>query len=225
MADEIKIEGNFDELRERKKWLDAYIGKMVVRLVNVTSLALQKHIRQDLFQSFAMTGPRNSNVLFSRSKKLRNSIINIPAVKTGDDVKGGVGIGTKYGHVHFGKRGQVTTIVAKGKMLTIPLPAAMDNNGVARGSAKDSSIFGDTFVLPGKATKSGHALICGKLKYVKGAKAGNVKGKLVPLFLLTRSVNVPARIFPEDLAKFAQPLLGKGMMDIKNGLMGAAFTE
>jgi hypothetical protein len=222
MADGIKIEGNFEELRERKKWLDAYIGKMVVRLVNVTSLALQKHIRQDLFQSFAMTGPRNSNVLFSRSKKLRNSVINIPAVKTGDDVKGGVGIGTKYARVHFGKRGQVTTIVAKGKMLTIPLPAAMDNNGVTRGSARDEAIFGETFI---RKSAKGNLIIFGKLKYVKGKSAGKVKGKLVPLFLLRNQVNVPARIFPEDLAKFAQPLLGKGMADIKNGLMGAAFTE
>jgi hypothetical protein len=220
--DEIKIEGNFDDLRARKKWLDAYIGKMVVRLVNTTTLALQKHIRQDLFQSFAMTGPRNSNVLFSRSKKLRNSVINIPVVKTGDDVKGGVGIGTEYARVHFGKRGQVTTIVAKGKMLTIPLPAAMNNNGVARGSARDASIFGETFIR--KSTK-GNLIIFGKLKYVKGKSAGKVKGKLVPLFLLRNQVNVPARIFPEDLAKFAQPLLGKGMADIKNGLMGAAFTE
>jgi hypothetical protein len=107
-------------------------------------------------------------------------------------------------------------------MLTIPLPAAMDNNGVTRGSARDEAIFGETFI---RKSAKGNLIIFGKLKYVKGKSAGKVKGKLVPLFLLKNQVNVPARIFPEDLAKFAQPLLGKGMADIKNGLMGAAFTE
>lgn len=221
---EIRFEGNFDELRARKKWLDAYVGKMVTRLVNMTTLALQKHIRKDLFVEYQGT-QRNlfTGYLQTRSGKLKKSVINIPAKRDGDVVRGGIGIGTKYGHVQFGKRGQVTTITPKrAGALTIPLPAAMNAQGVAKGSARDKSIFGETFLAK---SESGNMIIFGKTLYVKGKKAGQAKGKIVPLFVLKKSVRVPARIHPDDLMKFVQPLLGKGFQDIKAGLAGATFAE
>ena len=218
MADEVKMDANWDDLRERKKWLDAYIEKAVKNLVNIVSLQTQKHIRTDLFVPYQ---GRNlyQGVLQTRSGKLKKSVVNIPAVREGDIVSGGIGIGTAYGRVHFGKRGQVTTINPKAaQALTIPLPAAMDSHGVARGSARDKGIFGETFL--GKS-KAGNMIIFGKLLYVKGAKAGQVKGKLVPLFVLKKSVSVPARIHPEDLRDYMQPIIGKGMAEIKAGLMGS----
>ena len=59
---------------------------------------------------------------------------------------GGVSVGERYAAVHFGKAGGSTTITGKGKMLTIPLPSAMNAQGVAKGGATDRAIFGETFV-------------------------------------------------------------------------------
>jgi len=221
MADEIKMEINWDDLRERKKWLDAYMGKMVMKLVNTVTLATQKHIRQDLFVPYQ---GKNlfEGVLQTRSGKLKKSVVNIPATRDGDIIRGAIGIGTVYSRVHFGKAGQVTEITPKtAKMLTIPLPAAMDSHGTARGSARDKGIFGETFI--GKS-KAGNLIIFGKLLYVKGKKAGQTKGGLVPLFVLKDRVSVPSRIHLEDLRDFVQPLLGKGMADIKAGLEGSSVA-
>jgi len=221
MADEIKMEINWDDLRERKRWLDAYIGKAVMKLVNTVTLATQKHIRQDLFVPYQ---GRNlfEGYLQTRSGKLKKSVVNIPATRDGDIIRGAIGIGTVYGRVHFGKAGQVTTIrPVHAGALTIPLPAAMDAHGVARGSARDKSIFGETFL--GKS-KAGNMIIFGKMLYVKGAKAGQAKGGLKPLFVLKQSVSVPSRIHPEDLRAFVQPILGKGMADIKAGLEGSSVA-
>jgi len=230
MSDEIKMEGNFDELRARKAWMEAFIKKAVMRLVNSATLSLQRHIREDLFIPYSPTGPRPMDRLQTRSGQLKKSVINIPAYQIDEDtIKGGIGIGKVYGHVQFGKRGEKTTITAKGKMLTIPLPAAMDSHGVAKGPAgpkgKYNPIFGETFVLPGKSTKSGHPIICGKLRYVKEQKAGQTKGRIVPLFMLVPSVTVPVRIASEDLARWVQPILGKGMADLKSGLSSGTYTE
>ena len=220
MADEIKINIDWENLRERKKWLDAYIGKTVMKLVNTVTLATQKHIRQDLFGVYP--GGTTATTLSTRSGKLKKSVVNIPATREGDIIRGAIGIGTVYGRVHFGKAGQVTTIrPVRAGALAIPLPAAMDSHGVARGSPRDKSIYGETFL--GKS-KAGNMIIFGKLLYVKGAKSGQAKGGLKPLFVLKQSVSVPSRIHPEDLRAFVQPLLGKGMADIKAGLEGSSVN-
>ena len=102
------------------------------------------------------------------------------------------------------------------KALTIPLPAAMDSNGTARGSARDKAIFGETFIAKG--------IIFGNLNYVRGKKAGQTKGDIVPLFVLKKSVDVPVQITSESLRDWVQPILGKGMADIAQGLSEASFA-
>lgn len=216
MSDHISFDADFTPLYDAAKWLRAYMGKAVRDVVNMTSAALRTHIVQDLFQSYSMIGPKNKGVLNSRSGELKRRVTSQPATVEGDDVRGYVGVGTKYGKVHFGKTGQVFHIVPKtAKMLAIPLPGAMDSNGTARGSPRDAAIFGQTFIARSKA---GNLIIFGKLNYVRGKKAGQAKGALMPLFVLKNSVDVPVTVTTESLKAFAGPILGKGMADIRAGL-------
>ena len=217
MSDELKFEADFSELYAAKKWLQVYVGKMVNQLVNRTTIALRNHIVQDLFQSYSMIGPKNKGVINSRSGELKRNITHVAATVDEDVVSGGVNIGTVYNRMIFGKAGQVTHVVPKtAGALTIPLPAALDSNGTPRGSARDKSIFGETFIAKG--------IIFGKLNYVRGAKAGQTKGDIVPLFLLLKSVDVPVQITSESLRDWVQPILGKGMADIRDGLMESALV-
>jgi len=101
------------------------------------------------------------------------------------------------------------------KMLAIPLPGAMDSSGTAKGSPRDAAIFGQTFLAKSRA---GNLIIFGKLNYVRGKKAGQAKGDVVPLFVLKNSVDVPVTVTTESLRAYAQPILGKGMDAIRAGL-------
>jgi hypothetical protein len=223
VADSVTFSADFAPLYERSKWLRVYVGKMVLRCINTTTLALQKHIKQDLFQSFAITGPKNVGVLNSRSGALKRSITVIPAQLDGDFANGGVGIGTKYGRVLFGKAGQVTTITPKSSQyLTIPLPAALNSTGTARGTARDSGVFGETFI---KKSKNGNLIIFGKLNYTKGKKVGQAKSDILPLFVLKKSVDVPVRITTESIREWITPVLGKGLADIREGIFNSTVME
>lgn len=233
MSDNVKITIDWGNLYERKRWLEAFVGKAVTKMVNLVTIKTTRHIKEDLFGTFPSGTTRST--LSTRSGKLKKSVTNVPAKREGDIVRGGVGIGTVYGRVHFGKAGQVTEITPKNaKMLAIPLPAAQDSHGVARGAPRDAGIFGQTFIAKSKA---GNLIIFGKLQYVKGKKAGQVKGDILPLFALKNSeyagslrkpcfsVSVAARIHPEDLQTFVQPLLDAGMAEIKAGLEASSVIS
>ena len=217
MPDGIELSADFTPLYKAAKWLRAYMGKMVKNAVNTTTLQLQGHIKNDLFQSYSMIGPKNAGVLNSRSGELKRSITAQPAELAEDDLyRGFVGIGKSYGKVQFGKAGQVYHMTPKnGQYLTIPLPGAMASNGTARGGALDKAIFGQTFFAKSKA---GNLILFGKLNYVRGKRAGQAKGDILPLFVLKRSVDVPVTITTESLRAWTQPILGKRMADIKEGL-------
>lgn len=187
---------------------------MVKRLVDTASLRLLTHIRQDLFGTYP--GGTTATTLSTRSGMLKKTVRVIPATQQDEDTfRGGISVGTKYAAVHFGKRGESTVIEGKGKMLTIPLPQAMNAQGVAKGSALDTAVFGDTFV---RKNKNGNVIIYGKTLYTKGKKAGQAKGGIVPLFLLRKSVTVPVRIANEDLQAYLTPIVSKGLADIRLGL-------
>jgi hypothetical protein len=220
--DEIVFNADFTQLYRIKPWLLAYVGKAVKNAVNLTTLALRNHIIQDLFQSYTMIGPKNKGVLNSRSGELKKSVQSVPAEVDGDDIKGKVAIGTVYARTHFGPAGQTTHVTAINvKMLAIPLLGAMDSHGSARGNPRDAAIFGQTFISKSKA---GNLIIFGKLNYVKGAKAGQAKGDILPLFLLKESVDVPVTVTTESLRAYAQPLMGKRLFDIKTGLESSTVT-
>jgi hypothetical protein len=217
MPDGIKLNADFSELYAAKKWLVAFVDKSVRKAIDLTTLQLQTHIKQDLILSWSgLAWHGLSGRLASRSGELKRSITAQPAEIDGDDIRGYVGIGTKYGKVHFGKSGQVYHMTPKNSQyLTIPLPGALDANGSARGRARDTAIFGKTFI---RRSRAGNLIIFGKLNYVRGKKAGQSKGDILPLFLLRKSVDVPVTVTSESLRDWVQPILGKRMADIKDGL-------
>lgn len=220
MADGITVTSNMDEFADKFRRVRPYVEKQVKDLVSAASIKLDRHITQDLFQTYP-SGTTGST-LSTRSGILKKSIKTIPPVVDGTEVKGGVTVGTVYSPVHFGKSGQVTTISPKrGKYLAIPLPDAMNANGVAKGGPRDESVFGSTFV---RKSKAGNLIIFGKTLYVKGKKAGQEKGALKALFILKSSVKVQSRITPESLQEYAMPIVMRGLDIIRNGLEGASFV-
>jgi len=220
-TDGITIEGNFQEVLARFGGAKAYIIGATKKVVSAASIKLQRHIRQDLFQPYP--GGTTATTLSTRSGILKKSVKTIPSTVEGTEVKGGVSIGTKYSPVHFGKRGQVTHITPKrGKFLAIPLPDAMNGQGVAKGGPRDEAIFGETFIAK---SKKGNLIIFGKTLYVKGKKAGQAKGGLKPLFVLKSSVDVPARIHPEDLREYIMPHITEGLQAIKQGLENSSLSD
>ncbi|MEO0250057.1 MAG: hypothetical protein ABIN58_11140, partial [candidate division WOR-3 bacterium] len=139
------------------------------------------------------------------------SVRTLPNMIEGATVKGGVGVGTVYGRVHVGPKGQVSHIVPKArKWLTIPLPAAQTKAGVLRGSAQ-SGMWGETFFAK---SKKGNLILFGRRVLQKGPKAGEMTGRIVPLFLLAKAVNVPSRIHPEEILAWEEPRMIKALMGI-----------
>lgn len=218
MAEEITVtlEG-ITPFQQKLANLKTKLVKRLINEVNYVAIQLQTHIRQDLFRTYSASGTSH-DVLQRRTGSLSKSIQPIPAAVDGDVVRGGISIGTAYAKVHFGKVGQVTTITPKNsKYLTIPLPAAMTAQGVAKGRSGDKAVFGKTFV--GKS-RAGNLIIFGTQMYQKGKKAGQSKGEVTPLFLLKQSVNVKSRVHPEDLTKWVQPILGKSLEALKAEMDG-----
>jgi hypothetical protein len=201
------------EFQEKLRRLKQVLVKDVKDVFNVNSLLLVTHIRQDLI-SFApglMTGGTSDTTLASRSGMLKKSIRAITAKDSEKGVEAGLTIGTIYARVHFGPRGQITEITPKNsKYLTIPLPAAQGSHGQAKGRARDEGLWGETFVAKSKA---GNLIIFGKKKYLKGAHAGETRGGIEALFLLVKSVRVPARIDPQDLLKWSAPQITRDLRE------------
>jgi len=48
---------------------------------------------------------------------------------------------------------------------------------------------------------------------MSGKKAGELRGKITPLFLLLKSVRVKARIHPEDIKAWIRPKLIQDFID------------
>jgi len=181
------------------------IFKQAERIITRQAREMQRYVRTE-----HLTGGTTSTRLRVRTGKLRASCIPIKTEIKEGSVEGGISFGTVYGRVHIGPKGQMTTITPKkGKYLTIPLPAAMTGAGVARGSARQGP-WGETFVAKSKA---GNLIIFGKRKIMSGKKAGELRGKITPLFLLLKSVRVKARIHPEDIKAWIRPKLIQDFID------------
>jgi hypothetical protein len=174
------------------------IFKQAERIITRQARVMQSYVRKE-----HLTGGTTDTRLRARTGKLRASCIPIKTEIKEGSVEGGISFGTVYGRVHVGPKGQTTTITPKkGKYLTIPLPAAMTGAGVARGSARKGP-WGETFVAKSKET--GGLIIFGKRKIMSGKKAGELRGKITPLFLLLKSVRIKARVHPEELIAWIKP--------------------
>jgi hypothetical protein len=191
-----KLEGK-ERIEPRLNMVLSKLGSMARKAINESSVLLASYMKTDRF-----TGGTTPTRLKVRSGRLRASVKSIKAAEKEGQITGGASIGTKYARVHVGPKGQKTTIKPKrGKYLTIPLPAAQTRAGVTRGPAR-STVWANTFVAK---TKAGNLIIFGKKTVAKGAKAGQAKGAIVPLFLLLKSVTVPSRIDPKDVLRWIRP--------------------
>jgi hypothetical protein len=219
MADGMTLEmTGGEEIASKAHDLRIDLEKRLKNEVNIMSVMLQRHIREEYFRPYS--GKVEDNSLQRRSGMLSKSIRPIPAYAEGDLIKGGVSVGSRYAAVHFGKIGQVTSISGS-PWLTIPLPAALNNQGLAKGRARDEAVFGKTFFA---RSKNGNLILFGKLLYTKGKKVGEAKSDVVPLFVLKHQVEVKTRVHPEDLWRWVQPVLGKSLAALKETIESAHAT-
>jgi hypothetical protein len=201
---------NVEGLEPLKQKLRDLGGRKLLALlkviINKNAILLTSRLRDDDMRT----------KLHVRSGQLRATTHARPTTSEGTTVTGGVAFGKVYARVHIGPRGQVTTITPKrAKFLTIPLKAAQTATGVGRGGAL-SGAYAKTFV---RMSKAGNLIIFGQGTYAKGAKSGQAKGNIVPLFLLKKSVRVPARIHPED---FFPPTAQRIKEDLATAVQGVA---
>ncbi len=192
--------------------MERYLIRRATDAINTGSIALQRHVRQDIFVNGVRGGSPSMGQLFARSGELRKNIGLAMARLDGNFVRGGLNIGTVYGKIHFD--GQSHTVRPKGHpYLAIPLPAAQGPHGQAKGWARDKHLWGETFFARSKA---GNLIIFGKLKYLKGENVGKTHGGIVPLFLLKRSTTVKAHISPAMLFNYTRPIIDAKLKEGKN---------
>lgn len=181
------------------------------RILRTEAVLMGAHIKKDL-----MSGPRPEK-LGVRTGALRSSVRSMPVTERPGLIESGVGFGTQYARTHVGPKGQVTTIRAKsGRFLTIPLKAAMTPSGVLRGSAR-SDMWGETFFA---RSKKGGLILFGKKVAQKGARAGQTRGDITPLFLLVKQVKIRARIHPEEILAWEKPKMIAAFRKIGVNLRG-----
>ena len=216
---EAKIEG-IEKVNKALESIPVRLIGKIVKIINVNARLMQRYIKEE-----NLTGGTTESRLRVRTGRLRGSVVALKSEVRGDRVEGGVTIGTVYSRVHFGPKGQTTTITPKrGKYLTIPLPAAMTRGGVLRGRATSTGVsmswggtaggyeqasisygvFGDTFV---RKSKAGNLIIFGRLRFAGGKRMGQLRSRIVPLFLLKKQIQVRARIHPEDILNRIRPRL------------------
>jgi len=143
-------------------------GSNIVRNI----LNEQMGVAQRLAKENVTGGGKATNRLNVRSGRLRSSITK-KVISKGTRHRGIIGSNVVYARIH--EEGGVIKPVSA-KYLTIPLQAAKTRAGVVRGRARD---FQDTFF---RHSKSKNLILFQK----KG-------DEIIPLFLLVKRVEIPAR--------------------------------
>jgi phage gpG-like protein len=175
-----KIYSKLCEIKPRSR--TNVLGKYFTNLCRETEVTMKEEIL-------------SGQVLKVRTGALRRSIGYITK-DTRDGFQGLVGSGVRYGnrlpYATIHETGGVIT-PKKGKYLAIPLPAALTKSGSQlRGGAFGARDFKDTFFM---RSKKGNLLIMQK----KG------KHSAVPLFVLKKSVTIPARRYMSKTVDLIKP--------------------
>lgn len=180
-------------------------------VVNMNSVLLASKIKAEHLQ-----GGTTDTRLRKRSGRAQSGTRALLTTKKGTTISGGVKLGARYLKTHFGRRGDIVYIKAKpGKALAIPLPAACTSAGVPKGSPRDDSVFGNMNLFPVKSLKTGKVILFGSLKNQKGKNKGKTRGRLVPLFLLTKSVRIKKRIDTKELLQWIEKKIIKDIRELK----------
>lgn len=185
--------------------------KLLRNVLNVNSTLLASRIRAEHLQ-----GGTTPTRLRTRSGRAKSSLKPLLTKQEGTKLTGGITIGARYLKTHFGNRGDIVTIKAKpGKALAIPLPAACTAAGVPRGGPRDESAFGNMHLFPVKSLRTGKVILFGQLKGQKGKNKGKLRSKMVPLFLLTKSVRIKKRIDTKELLQWVEKKIIKDIKEYK----------
>jgi len=156
-----------------KTIFNAVIKEMKNQSVKLTNYTKIHHLR----------GGTTDSKLRVRSGQLLRTTRAKKTEKQSGIIKGGVVFGVKYASIHVGRKGQVTTIKAKpGKALSIPLPPALTPAGVLRKPPRE---YNDLQMIK----REGRPPLLAKI----------FKNKVVPYFVLKKSVKVKSRVHPEDI--------------------------
>lgn len=162
--------------------------------INQTLLYLKGYIQRSKL---------SGNPLKVRSGRLRSSI-NIKAVgKSGDSFTGSLNVGTNLTYAKILETGGTIT-PRNGQYLAIPLGALKTKSGVSRGSSPRD--FNNTFV---KSSRSGNLIIFEKLS----------NKSIRPLFLLKRSVRIPAFKYVSSSIQETKSKLSEVMNSALDALM------
>ena len=201
------------EFRKKINLVIKKYEKALLEILNRNSILLASYTRVTFLR-----GGTTGTKLRMRSGKLARSCLPIRAKVVNGEIKAGIKFGTMYAKTHIGDDKLFTEIRAKpGKFLAIPLAAAKTAAGVARGKPRDP-IFGDTFV---KKSKKGKLIIFGKKVSWSGntgrsgGRSGKSNEKIVPLFLLVKSVKIKKRVSPKLLIKWVKPKIIKELKEVK----------
>ncbi len=129
-----------------------------------------------------LSGPTGSTSLRARSARLRDSITSRLTIEAGVPV-GTVGTKVIYGRTHeFGG----TIRPRRGRFLTVPLPAALTPAGVGRFTARE---------LINNPEQAGFTGTWIAKSIIFGRRGRTQRSRPVPLFVLKRSIKLPARPF------------------------------
>jgi len=182
-----------EKVKRAFKKLPDNVNEELRDIIYDESLLLSTHLRDDI-----LTGGTTKNKLATQTGKLKNSVRALKPRMYAKSIRGGVVFGTNYANAHVGPKGSKKEIRPKNsKWLTIPLDAMKTKAGASRGSAQGAWVKGhydDTFF---ERSKAGELILWG-MKELK------TKDKFTPLFVLKKSVKIPARIHPEELLDWVE---------------------
>lgn len=172
------------ELAERFKAAGGQVRPIIRRQVVAAQFLLERAMKRNIKGSFKQhTGD------FVRS------ISSEAIAEDGDEIYGRTGSNLEYAEIHE----EGGEIHAKNvSNLTIPLEAFMTGSGVARGSARD------LIANPGEFGYDGTF-------FSKNVLMGKSGDEVVPLFVLTPSVTLPARPWAKPAADEVQPQFEESM--------------
>ncbi len=144
-----------------------------------------------------------------RSGKLARSVTIYPTRGIGlGTVTGGVSIGkgVPYAGVQVGPAGQTTTIFPKtAKSLAIPLSSAMTGRGVVRAPYSQGNLMQFSPRLF-RGRGSGKDIL-----FIKQSR-----DSIIPMFVLRKSVRVPARVHPEEIVNLHGPVVQQNLVHTIN---------
>ena len=155
---------------------ETILDETQVQADKLTNWIVKKHL----------SGPHGENRLAVKSGNFRRLTLPIKPKTYKKKMKAGTQFAGAGARIHVGPRGQVTTIKPiTSKYLAIPIGAALTAGGVPRYSSPRD--------VPGLSLITS---LRGNLILV--SQVGNM---LEPFFLLKKQVEVPARVFPEEILK------------------------